>query len=116
MPAKAGTQGLPALNASLDSRLRGSDDRAVGVACIFANLRNEVLGGFTSSYRRRRSRRARQRQKWVVPQSSCLLIDTTAAAHLPGPQNLRECHLYFAEGCHLYIALTVNVHANYKCQ
>jgi hypothetical protein len=43
MPAKAGTQGLPALNASLDSRLRGSDERAVGVACIFANLRNEVL-------------------------------------------------------------------------
>jgi hypothetical protein len=43
MPAKAGTQGLPALNASLDSRLRGSDDRPVGVACIFANLRNEVL-------------------------------------------------------------------------
>ena len=86
--------------------MRGSDDRAVGVACIFANLRNEVLGGFTSSYRRRRSRRARQRQNWVVPQSSCLLIDNTAAAHLPGPQNLRECHLHFAEGCHLYIALT----------
>jgi hypothetical protein len=35
-----------------------------------------------------------------------LLIDTTATAHLPGPQNPRECHLYFAEGCHLYIALT----------
>jgi hypothetical protein len=26
--------------------------------------------------------------------------------HLPRPQNPRECHLYFAEGCHLYIALT----------
>jgi hypothetical protein len=25
----------------------------------------------------------------------------------PGPQNPRECHLYFAEGCHLYIALTL---------
>jgi hypothetical protein len=35
-----------------------------------------------------------------------LLIDTTAKAHLPGPQNPGECHLYFAEGCHLYIALT----------
>jgi hypothetical protein len=35
-----------------------------------------------------------------------LLIDTTATAHLPGPQNPGECHLYFAEGCHLYIALT----------
>jgi hypothetical protein len=35
-----------------------------------------------------------------------LLIDTTATAHLPGPQNPRECHLYIAEGCHLYIALT----------
>src|SRR6202007_80788 len=29
-------------------------------------------------------------------------------AHLPGPQNPGECHLYFAEGCHLYIALTEN--------
>src|ERR1700731_1283917 len=38
--------------------------------------------------------------------NSCLLIDTTATAHLPGPQNPRECHLYLAEGCHLYIALT----------
>src|ERR1700747_2712030 len=38
--------------------------------------------------------------------NSCLLIDTTAKAHLPGPQNPGECHLYFAEGCHLYIALT----------
>jgi hypothetical protein len=40
-----------------------------------------------------------------------LLIDTTATAHLPGPQNPGECHLYFAEGCHLYIALTQNVGA-----
>jgi hypothetical protein len=38
--------------------------------------------------------------------NSCLLIDTTATAHLPGPQNPGMCHLYFAEGCHLYIALT----------
>ena len=38
--------------------------------------------------------------------NSCLLIDNTATAHLPGPQNPGECHLYFAEGCHLYIALT----------
>ena len=37
--------------------------------------------------------------------NSCLLIDTTTA-HLPGPQNQRECHLYLAEGCHLYIAAT----------
>jgi hypothetical protein len=36
-----------------------------------------------------------------------LLIDNTATTvHLPGPQNPGECHLYFAEGCHLYIALT----------
>jgi hypothetical protein len=27
-------------------------------------------------------------------------------ALLPRPQNRRECHLYFAEGCHLYIAAT----------
>src|SRR5208283_5102942 len=40
--------------------------------------------------------------------NSCLLIDNTATTmHLPGPQNPGECHLYFAEGCHLYIALTV---------
>jgi hypothetical protein len=38
--------------------------------------------------------------------NSRLLIDTTAKAHLPGPQNAGECHLYFAKGCHLYIALT----------
>ena len=38
--------------------------------------------------------------------NSCLLIDTAAMAHLPRPQNTRECHLYLAEGCHLYIAAT----------
>ncbi len=27
----------------------------------------------------------------------------------PGPQNPSECHLYFAEGCHLYIAATPHV-------
>jgi hypothetical protein len=36
-----------------------------------------------------------------------LLIDNTATAHLPGPQNPGMCHLYLAEGCHLYIALTL---------
>jgi hypothetical protein len=35
-----------------------------------------------------------------------LLIDNTATVHLPGPQNPGVCHLYLAEGCHLYIALT----------
>jgi hypothetical protein len=39
--------------------------------------------------------------------NSCLLIDNTATAHLPGPQNPGVCHLYLAQGCHLYIALTV---------
>src|SRR5438309_9574591 len=38
--------------------------------------------------------------------NSCLLIDNTATAHLPGPQNPGVCHLYLAEGCHLYTALT----------
>ena len=39
--------------------------------------------------------------------NSCLLIDTTAMAHLPAtPRTQRERHLYFAEGCHLYIAAT----------
>src|SRR5271165_2745539 len=38
--------------------------------------------------------------------NSCLLIDSTAMTHLPGPQNPGECHLYVAEGCHLYIAAT----------
>jgi hypothetical protein len=33
----------------------------------------------------------------------------TATVHLPGPQNLDECHLYFAEGCHLYMAATQHV-------
>jgi D-alanine--poly(phosphoribitol) ligase subunit 1 len=37
-----------------------------------------------------------------------LLSDNTAKAHLPGPQNPGECRLYLAEGCHLYIALTLN--------
>src|ERR1700736_3029005 len=41
--------------------------------------------------------------------NSCLLIDTTATAHLPGPQNPRECHLYIAQGCDLYIALTTTL-------
>src|ERR1700730_16838689 len=39
--------------------------------------------------------------------NSCLPTHTSATAHLPGPQNPGMCHLYFAEGCHLYIALTV---------
>src|SRR5208283_2299976 len=38
--------------------------------------------------------------------NSCLLIDTAATAHLPRPRAQGECHLNFAEGCHLYIALT----------
>jgi hypothetical protein len=38
-----------------------------------------------------------------------LLIDNTATAHLPGPQNPGVCHLYLAEGCHLYIAFTVSL-------
>jgi len=38
--------------------------------------------------------------------NSCLLIDSTAMTHLPRPQNPGECHVYFAEGCHLYIAAT----------
>jgi hypothetical protein len=37
---------------------------------------------------------------------ACLLVDNTAMAHLPGPQNPGMCHLYLVEGCHLYIALT----------
>jgi hypothetical protein len=37
-----------------------------------------------------------------------LLIDTTTTAHLPGPQHPGVCHLYFAEGCHLYIAPTLD--------
>jgi hypothetical protein len=44
----------------------------------------------------------------VVTPNSCLLIDTAAMAHLPRPQNRRECHLYLAEGCHLYIAATAS--------
>jgi len=30
----------------------------------------------------------------------------TATAQPPRPRNPRECHLYCAEGCHLYMALT----------
>src|SRR6202035_4590598 len=42
--------------------------------------------------------------------NSCLLIDNTATtAHLPGPQNPRECHLYLAEGCHFYFAPRVTL-------
>jgi hypothetical protein len=37
-----------------------------------------------------------------------LLIDTTGIAHLRGPSNLGQCHVNFAEGCHLYIAATPN--------
>jgi hypothetical protein len=42
-----------------------------------------------------------------------LLIDTTAMTHLPGPQNPGECHLYVAEGCHLYFVATVRVRIMY---
>src|SRR4051812_289332 len=38
--------------------------------------------------------------------NSFLLIDTTGIAHSQGPSNLGQCHVYFAEGCHLYIAAT----------
>jgi hypothetical protein len=38
-----------------------------------------------------------------------LLIYRVAVVHLSGPQNPGECHFYFAEGCHLYIAVTVRV-------
>src|SRR5215213_5177169 len=38
--------------------------------------------------------------------NSFLLIDTTDIAHPQGPSNLRQCHVNFAEGCHLYIAAT----------
>jgi hypothetical protein len=31
------------------------------------------------------------------------IIDTTATAHRPGPQNPGECRLYFAERHHLHI-------------
>jgi threonine aldolase len=33
------------------------------------------------------------------------VIDTTGTAHPRGSSN-RQCHVNFAEGCHLYIALT----------
>jgi hypothetical protein len=35
-----------------------------------------------------------------------LLIDNSVTGHPSRPQSPRECHLYLAEGCHLYIALT----------
>src|SRR3954469_15465432 len=38
--------------------------------------------------------------------NSFLLIDTTVIAHPQGPSNLGQCHVNFAEGCHLYIAAT----------
>jgi hypothetical protein len=38
--------------------------------------------------------------------NSLLLIDTTDIRPvLPQPQHAGECHLNFAEGCHLYIAV-----------
>jgi hypothetical protein len=36
-----------------------------------------------------------------------LLIDTTGTAHPRGPSNPGQCHVNFAERCHLYIALTL---------
>jgi hypothetical protein len=33
-------------------------------------------------------------------------IDTTGTVHLRGSSNPGQCHINFAEGCHLYIALT----------
>jgi hypothetical protein len=38
-----------------------------------------------------------------------LLIDTTGIAHPQGPSNLGQCHVNFAEGCHLYIAATAAI-------
>src|SRR4051812_32325730 len=38
--------------------------------------------------------------------NSFLLIDTTDIAHPRGPSNPGQCHVNFAEGCHLYIAAT----------
>jgi hypothetical protein len=35
-----------------------------------------------------------------------LLIDTTGTAHPRGPSNPGQCHVNFAERCHLYIAVT----------
>jgi hypothetical protein len=35
-----------------------------------------------------------------------LLIDTTGIAHPRGPSNPGQCRVNFAEGCHLYIAVT----------
>src|SRR5215472_9226764 len=39
--------------------------------------------------------------------NSFLLIDTTGTAHPRGSSNPEQCHVNFAEGCHLYIAVTV---------
>jgi hypothetical protein len=34
--------------------------------------------------------------------NSFLLIDTTGTAHPPGSSNPGQCHVNFAEGCHLF--------------
>src|SRR3954469_24274567 len=44
--------------------------------------------------------------------NSFLLIDTTGIAHLRGPSNPGQCHVNFAEGCHLYIAATGSAQAD----
>ena len=35
-----------------------------------------------------------------------LLVDTPGTAHPRGSSNPGQCHVNFAEGCHLYIAVT----------
>src|SRR5262249_57319886 len=40
--------------------------------------------------------------------NSFLLIDTTGIAHPRGPSKPAHCHVDFAEGCHLYIAVTLS--------
>ena len=40
--------------------------------------------------------------------NSFLLIDTTGTAHPRGSSNPGQCHVNFAEGCHLYIAVTLD--------
>src|SRR5215472_4618245 len=47
--------------------------------------------------------------------NSFLLIDTTGTAHPRGSSNPGQCHVNFAEGCHLYIAVTVIVSTKYRC-
>jgi hypothetical protein len=48
----------------------------------------------------------------VLGALEAVLVGTSGASAraavvcLPGPQNPSECHLYFAEGCHLYMAAT----------